>query len=79
MAADGLRDLRNGHPLARVLPVVHNLLIRHAVDAGLIAAVSHEQGCLLWVDGDRDVRGRGEAMRFVEGADWSGPLRRLLR
>lgn len=71
LAADGLRDLRNGHPLAKVLPVVHNLLIRHAVDAGLIVAVSDAQGCLLWVDGDRDVRRRAETMRFVEGADWS--------
>ncbi|TFC79430.1 GAF domain-containing protein [Cryobacterium sp. TMS1-20-1] len=71
LAADGLRDLRNGHPLADVLPVVHNLLIRHAVDAGLIVAVSDERGRLLWVDGDHAVRRRAEAMRFVEGTDWS--------
>jgi len=66
-----LRDLRNQHPLAAVLPVVHNLLIRHAIDAGLIVAIGDESGRLLWIDGDRVLRRRVEDMLFVEGADWS--------
>ena len=66
-----LRDLRNQHPLAAVLPVVHNLLIRHAVDAELIVAIGDESGRLLWIDGDRVLRRRVEEMLFVEGADWS--------
>ncbi|MDJ0336944.1 GAF domain-containing protein [Cryobacterium sp. PH31-O1] len=66
-----LRDLRNQHPLAAVLPVVHNLLIRHAVDAELIVAIGDEAGRLLWIDGDRVLRRRVEEMLFVEGADWS--------
>lgn len=66
-----LRDLRNQHPLAAVLPVVHSLLIRHAVDAELIVAVGDESGRLLWIDGDRVLRRQVEGMLFVEGADWS--------
>lgn len=66
-----LRDLRNQHPLAAVLPVVHNLLIRHAVDAELIVAIGDESGRLLWIDGDRVLRRQVEGMLFVEGADWS--------
>ncbi|MDH6237292.1 helix-turn-helix domain-containing protein [Cryobacterium sp. CG_9.6] len=66
-----LRELRNQHPLASVLPVVHNLLIRHAFDSQLIVAIGDESGRLLWVDGDRVLRGKVEEMLFVEGADWS--------
>jgi len=71
LTADELRDLRSRHPLASVLPVVHNLLIRHAFEAGLIVAVGDESGRLLWIDGDRVLRRKAEAMLFVEGADWS--------
>ncbi|WP_129590546.1 GAF domain-containing protein [Cryobacterium aureum] len=66
-----LRDLRNQHPLAAVLPVVHNLLIRHAFDAELLVAIGDESGRLLWIDGDRVLRRQVEEMLFVEGADWS--------
>lgn len=70
--SDGeLRELRNQHPLAAVLPVVHNLLIRHALDSRLIVAIGDESGRLLWIDGDRVLRGKVEEMLFVEGADWS--------
>ncbi|TFD89091.1 helix-turn-helix domain-containing protein [Cryobacterium serini] len=66
-----LRNLRNQHPLAAVLPVVHNLLIRHALDAELLVAIGDESGRLLWIDGDRVLRRQVEEMLFVEGADWS--------
>ena len=66
-----VRGLRDQHPLAAVLPVVHNLLIRHALDAELIVAIGDESGRLLWIDGDRVLRRRVEEMLFVEGADWS--------
>ncbi|MFC5931475.1 GAF domain-containing protein [Cryobacterium melibiosiphilum] len=71
LSANELRDLRSRHPLSSVLPVVHNLLIRHAFDAGLIVAVGDESGRLLWIDGDRVLRRKAEEMMFVEGADWS--------
>jgi hypothetical protein len=68
---DDIRELRDRHPLAAVLPVVHNLLIRHAFESGLIVAIGDEFGRLLWIDGDRVVRRKAEGMLFVEGADWS--------
>jgi hypothetical protein len=71
LSFDELRMLRNRHPLASVLPVVHNLLIRHAFDSGLIVAIGDETGRLLWIDGDRVLRNKAEDMLFVEGADWS--------
>jgi len=71
LSANELRDLRSRHPLSSVLPIVHNLLIRHAFDAGLIVAVGDESGRLLWIDGDRMLRRKAEEMMFVEGADWS--------
>jgi transcriptional regulator of acetoin/glycerol metabolism len=68
---DDLREYRNGHPLSLVLPTIHSLLIRHTFEAGLIVAVGDESGRLLWIDGDRTLRRKAEAMLFVEGADWS--------
>jgi hypothetical protein len=68
---DQLRAYRNAHPLQATLPVLQKLLIRHTFDAGLIVAVGDSSGRLLWIDGDRSLRGRAEAMGFVEGANWS--------
>ena len=68
---DELRDYRDGHPLALVLPTIHRLLVRHTFDAGLIVAVGDQAGRLLWIDGDRALRRKAEGMLFVEGADWS--------
>lgn len=66
-----LRAYRQAHPLTAALPVIHRLLIRHTFDAGLVVAVGDAAGRLLWIDGDRDLRGRIEGMGFVEGAEWS--------
>jgi hypothetical protein len=68
---DDLREYRDSHPMSLVLPTIHGLLIRHTFDAGLIVAVGDEAGRLLWIDGDRALRRKAEAMLFVEGADWS--------
>lgn len=68
---DELREYRDGHPLVLALPTIHRLLIRHTFDAGLIVAVGDQDGRLLWIDGDRDLRRKAEGMLFVEGADWS--------
>ncbi|GHG47246.1 transcriptional regulator [Flavimobilis marinus] len=62
---------RAEHPLAGVLPVIHDLLVRHTLDAGLVVAIGDQTGRLLWVDGDRSLRRKAERMAFVAGADWS--------
>ena len=66
-----LREYRARHPLSLVLPVIQTLLVRHAVDCGLIVAVGDQSGRLLWIDGDRTLKTKAESMLFVEGADWS--------
>lgn len=71
VSGDALEDLRRRSPLHRTMPVVRRLLVEAAADAGLVVAVSDASGQLLWVEGDRTLRSRAEAMRFVAGADWS--------
>jgi transcriptional regulator of acetoin/glycerol metabolism len=67
---DELEELRRGHPLAPVMPIVRRLLVGDATDAGLVVAVGDADGRLLWVEGDARLRRRAESMHFVEGARW---------
>jgi len=69
--AAALERLRASHPLAPALPVIRKLLVDDATDAGVVVAVSAADGTLLWVEGDRTVCRKAEAMNFVPGADWS--------
>lgn len=66
-----LRDVRQEHPLAPVLPIIRRLLVDSAAEAGLIVALGNAQGQLLWVEGDEAARRRAEDMGFVPGACWS--------
>ncbi|MEO9248227.1 GAF domain-containing protein [Citricoccus nitrophenolicus] len=68
---DDLRDVRQGHRLSPVLPIIRRLLVDPALDAGLIVALGNAEGQLLWVEGDPVARRRAETMGFVPGADWS--------
>ena len=65
---------RDAHPLSRVMPVIRRLLVEDATDAGLLVAVSDAAGRLLWVEGDRALRSRAQAMHFAPGANWSEAL-----
>lgn len=71
VADDELRAYRDEHPLVAARPIIDRLLVQHATDAGLIVAIGDHAGRLLWVDGDRRLRRRAEAIAFQEGADWS--------
>lgn len=66
-----LARMREGHPLAPALPIIRRLLVDDATDAGVVVAVTAADGTLLWVEGDRNVCRKAEAMNFVPGADWS--------
>lgn len=61
---------RAPHPLAAVMPVVRELVVDGAADDGLVVAVSDEIGRLLWVEGNRRLRGTVDRVGFVEGAVW---------
>ncbi len=66
-----LAALREQCALSPVVPVIRNLLLDAANDAGMVVAITDENGRLLWVEGDRGVRSRAESIGFLAGADWS--------
>ncbi|MFF4603242.1 GAF domain-containing protein [Streptomyces sp. NPDC001339] len=65
-----LHAYREGHPLARAMPVFRELLGGFAEDGAHLLAVCDPQGRLLWVEGHRGVRRSAERMNFVAGARW---------
>ncbi|MFH8407176.1 GAF domain-containing protein [Streptomyces sp. NPDC018019] len=65
-----LRAYRDGHPLARAMPVFRDLLGTIAHDGAHLLAVCDPQGRLLWVEGHPGVRRHAERMNFVAGARW---------
>ncbi len=67
-----LKEYRESHPLAEMMPVIRKLLVRDAdEDSGMLVAVGDAMGRLLWVEGDQGLKSRAESMMFVEGSDWS--------
>lgn len=71
LADRALRDHREAHELATVMPVIRRLLVQPCAQTGLLVAVGDADGRLLWVEGDRATRRRAEDMVFTDGADWS--------
>lgn len=71
---DELRDLREAHPLARVFPLLDDVLGQAARDCDAVMAVSDEAGQLLWVCGTPAVLRRAERIGFVEGSNWDERL-----
>ncbi|WP_406276899.1 GAF domain-containing protein [Streptomyces sp. NBC_00191] len=69
--ADALTAYREGHPLARVMPVVRELTGAYAQDGEHLVAVCDAHGRLLWVEGPPATRGRAGLMNFVPGARWA--------
>ncbi|MGW6128657.1 GAF domain-containing protein [Cellulomonas sp. NPDC055163] len=61
---------RRNHPLGAALPIVRRLLVEGGVGEGIVAALTDENGRLLWVDGDPAVRRQLDGVGFVEGASW---------
>jgi hypothetical protein len=70
MDAD-LGAYRAEHPLARVMPLVRELMGTFAADGEHLLAVCDEHGRLLWVEGHPATRRRAGHMNFVPGARWA--------
>lgn len=68
--AGDLRDHREAHPLARVFPLLDDVLGQAARECGAIMAVSDAAGQLLWVCGTPSTLRRAESIGFVEGSNW---------
>ncbi len=69
-----LRDYRGAHPLARVFPLLDDVLGQAARDCDAVMAVSDEAGQLLWVCGTPALLRRAEGIGFVEGSNWDERL-----
>jgi hypothetical protein len=67
---DLLTDYRARHPLAKVFPLLYDVLGRAAEDCDSVMAVTDARGQLLWVRGKPWVLRQAESIRFVEGAQW---------
>lgn len=74
LEASDLRDHREAHPLARVFPLLDDVLGRAARDCGAIMAVSDAAGQLLWVSGTPQTLRMAESIGFVEGSNWDERL-----
>lgn len=62
---------RAEHPLARVMPLIRELVGTFAADGEHLLAVCDAQGRLLWVEGDPVTRRKAGRMNFVPGARWA--------
>ncbi|MFI6407274.1 GAF domain-containing protein [Streptomyces sp. NPDC050548] len=62
---------RAQHPLARVMPLIRELMGTFAADGEHLLAVCDAQGRLLWVEGHPATRRKAGRMNFVPGARWS--------
>lgn len=63
--------IREGHPLAAVLPLLRDTLVSIADEAMHMMIVTDADGHILWREGRADVLRRGERVGLVEGAGWS--------
>jgi transcriptional regulator of acetoin/glycerol metabolism len=67
---DLLTEYRAEHPLAKVFPLIYDVLGQAAEDCDSVMAVTDERGQLLWVRGKPWLLRQAESIRFVEGAQW---------
>ncbi|GAA4927264.1 GAF domain-containing protein [Actinomycetospora succinea] len=68
---DELRDVRGGHLLAPVLPLLRRTLLDVADDAVHMMIVTDVRGHILWREGNSTVLRRAERFELVEGTRWS--------
>lgn len=66
-----LGSYRAEHPLARVMPLVRELMGTFAADGEHLLAVCDAQGRMLWVEGHPATLRRADRMNFVPGARWA--------
>lgn len=71
LSDDGLAAYRDGHPLARVMPLFRELMGAYAMDGEHLLAVCDAHGRLLWVEGHATPRREAGLMNFVPGARWA--------
>jgi transcriptional regulator of acetoin/glycerol metabolism len=72
VAGDEVQDRWAEHPLARVVPMLYELLAAIAADSQHLVVVTDEEGWVIWVAGNPRVRlSAADEIGFAEGALWS--------
>lgn len=71
LSPDAVLDCREAHSLARVLPLLDDIVGTTARDSGAVMAISDASGQLLWVCGTPALVRRAKAVGFTEGANWN--------
>lgn len=71
MRSDEFTEYRDHHPITAVRPLVQSLMLDDIADAGVVVALTDQQGCLLWVEGSSEARDKAARINFVEGSVWS--------
>jgi len=69
-----LRGRREAHPLARVYPLLDDVLGREVRACGAVMALADADGNLLWICGTSESRRQAERIGFVEGSNWDERL-----
>ncbi len=70
-AADEVADVRSGHPLQAVVPVLRKMLVDIADASRHIMIVTDAQGTILWREGAVDVCRHADPVGLCEGARWA--------
>jgi len=70
LEAPDLRDHRAAHPLARVFPLLDDVVGQAVRECDAVMAISDAEGNLLWVCGTPASLRRAERIGFVEGSNW---------
>lgn len=68
---DALAELREGHPLAGVLPTLRDTLVSIADEAVHLMIVTDADGHILWREGSNEVRVRADQVGLAEGTRWA--------
>ncbi|WP_232680029.1 helix-turn-helix domain-containing protein [Nocardioides sp. R-C-SC26] len=69
-----LTSLRAAHPLARVFPLLDDVLGQAVRDCDAVMAIGDAEGNLLWVCGAPSTLRTAEKIGFVEGSNWDERL-----
>ncbi|HWJ81675.1 MAG TPA: GAF domain-containing protein [Nocardioides sp.] len=65
-----LRGRREAHPLARIFPLLDDVLGQEVRACGALMALADAEGHLLWVCGTPETLRQAERIGFVEGSNW---------
>ena len=74
LGTSDVRGRREAHPLARVFPLLDDVLGQEVRDCGAVMALADAEGNLLWVCGTPETLRQAEQIGFVEGSNWDERL-----